>query len=193
MWKRSILFGWLAAAGFLVPAARAETINLDCTETLPAPDESGATAAEHRIAIAEGDSATLTFEGPWGTIVLRARINRLQDASMPDAIAVNAFGEASLRMPVKADVDACMAEARTRNPEYFEGDEINDFIAIGCRNKAALTPEPVPVTISVEVAIFDPPEVASFFVERAYAGDDENARRLYGVASLPPWNCRMVQ
>jgi hypothetical protein len=135
------------------------------------------------------DPATLTMEGPWGAVMLPARVKRLGDNSMPNAVAINAFGEAATRMPLKADVDACMKEAREKNPEYFEGDEINDFIALGCRSKASLTAESVAVTISVEVAIFEPPEVASFFVERAYAGDDANAKRLYGVASIPPWNC----
>lgn len=181
-------YALIAAALFTGSAAAAQAaapIVLSCTEPLPLSE----VVVQHAVTLTEGAAASLAIEGPIGPIGLPARIERPEGTGM---LLVNAEGPALTPMPDKADVDACLAAHRKSSPDLFAGGEINDSLAMGCRLKARPTAAPVPVHMKVTMIMFSAAAVDQFFVERAYAGDDEAATRLYGVASFPMWSCKVL-
>lgn len=184
---------WAAfACGALLPlAAQAVPMTLSCEEPLVDTKMQSAGTANHMIVIEPDPPASLTLRGPWGENRLPAQMQKSAYGGAPNAMSVRASGPAMTPMPEKADVDACLSDARMKRPELFEGGEVNASLAQGCRLRARSTSAPVPVQLSVVMTMLDPPNVDSFFVERRYAGDEQKAADIYGTRSFPEWKCRV--
>jgi hypothetical protein len=180
----------LALALFAAAPASAETIALRCEAEPAGRNLRPASKSEHRVVIETAAPASLKIAGPWGDIPLPATVSSRDSPGHGKVVGVRAFGPAATTMPVKGDVDACLARNRKSRPDLFEGGEVNASLAMACRATAASTPGPVPINMSVEVALLGP-EVLSFYVERSYVGDDAKAAEVYGVQSFPPWDCKI--
>ena len=108
---------WLAIlvslSAMFVGNARAETVNISC-------DSAGETAPAKLLLTYEGGaSGTLTVQAPFGTLSLPAtKENRqdVEDGEKLTATGIRAFGSATVTMPDKAAIEACVAKnlARTK-------------------------------------------------------------------------------
>lgn len=184
----TLLLGFVLVIGMMSctsTSSHGEPITLTCQEEQIGQDGQSAGKAEYTVVIERGSSATLTLGGPYGNVRLPAMVEEKENQ-----LGARASGPAKMRMPLKSDIDACLAQKRSTNPQAFEGDEMNAFLVRGCQLSAGITPEPVPVTLSVTVTIIEKPD-AQVFTQRRYAGDDEKAAQLYGVDSFPMPQCKV--
>lgn len=172
-------------------AAHAVPITLTCEEPLVDSKMQSAGVATHTVIIEPAPPASVAIRGPWGDNRLPAQLQTSAYGGAPNAMSVRAAGPAMTPMPEKADVDACLSDARMKRPELFEGGEVNAALAQGCRLRARSTSAPVPVQLSVVMTMLEPPNVDTFFVERRYAGDDPKAAEIYGAKSFPEWKCHV--
>ncbi len=169
----------LAGLGVAAPA-RAEVVRLACTE---APGQ------VHGLVL-DTEARRLTVDGVWGKVVLPAVVQPMGPGNA--ALAVRATGPATTPMPVKSEVDACLAVARQQTPAAFAADGgVSHAVVEGCRGRARRAPASVVLRAEL-VMMMQPPRVESILVKRRHASDSGRAAELYGVSSLPMWQCRVA-
>ncbi|MBK7974284.1 MAG: hypothetical protein IPK07_13740 [Deltaproteobacteria bacterium] len=153
--------------------ARAEKLVLACQED---DIKGGPTAPPlvQTIVIETGGSPSVQVKAPYGTLELPARV-----VANDVGTHVTAAGAAKARMPMRKDVDACLAKEKPPAP----GQPLDAWAAQTCRLHAASTPEPVAVEVSVDITILEGDVTAT--VERSYAGDDRAAAERYAMPSRP--------
>jgi hypothetical protein len=130
----------------------------------------------------DGDArGTLTLKSADGEMDLKATYIE-QDA---DNWGINGVGPASLIMPDKAAMEACLAAKG--KPGDLQDADILTVLVLGCQStvKASATP----VAISAEVEIADTDGELDTFVTRKYADASPVAGGHIELASVPPPVC----
>jgi hypothetical protein len=126
--------------------------------------------------LVERSPGSLTVQLPSAEISLSADVREYEGM-----ISARASGPATAAMPDRGEVDACLAKLKQANPEAFaEGD--NAYLAQTCKAGARMT-EPVPVTVNVELAVFEAPD-AMLTMTRRYADEDGALAETHGVDTI---------
>jgi hypothetical protein len=127
------------------------------------------------------DGDAMKLDGPFGTASLSAQVEEREGM-----IGIRAAGDATVPMPDKAAVDACIDQQKSKQPEAFE-DGRNEYLELGCKSEAKVT-EPVPVRMNVELVVIEKPE-AMLTMTRRYAEEEGTAAELHGVDMIG--SCKM--
>ncbi len=134
----------------------------------------GNQTGEVTVTVTKDDPASMRLQGLLGEVTLPARIEEREGM-----VGASAYGTVKMTMPARAEVDACLEAERKKQPGAFE-DGQNAYLALVCRGQASTTPEPVEVTLSVEVIVMEPPS-AMATITRRYADEEGPAAENHGV------------
>lgn len=173
--------GLLAAA----PAANAETLQFDCKEEQF--DSSGTPAGFAEM--------TVVYEGDdQGTLALKARMGEMKLAATRQrkvqAIAISASGSASVVMPEKAALEACIAGKA--KPGDMEDPNTVTYLVAGCQDTVPKTSAPVPVDAAVDITVLDPP-AADVFIRRTYVEKSNVPGDHIEIDSFPMPQCTLEE
>ena len=176
----------LALAGVIVAPAAAETIVISCDADLmfKAPEMTLVYEGE-----AEGTlSVTASFGEMNLTATMESREGTDETGEALSATGIRAFGPASLLMPDKATIEACI---RGKLPPDQLGDsDIVLFTAMGCAGEAPAGVEPIAVNASAEIALLPDGDVY-VGVTRTYAEPTELAGGTIALEAYP--NCSIEE
>jgi hypothetical protein len=105
-----------------------------------------------------GASGTLTVKAPFGEMSLPATKEQREDGEGGKNLAatgIRAFGPASVIMPDKAAIEACVAQ-KLKLDEAQDEDIVATVLG-SCAEAAAPSKEPIAIKATVETGIYDPP------------------------------------
>jgi hypothetical protein len=163
MWNVLKKLGYLAALAAFPAAAFAETVTLQCVQNTigaRAPAEGGAAANPNTamtITYSGDASGTLTLKGAFGDMSLpatkqirRGSVEGFNGGKEYSAIGIQGGGPATVTMPDKAAVEACVTGKPV--PEGLSAED-NVFMALmQCTADAPPGKAKVPIAASVEIA-----------------------------------------
>jgi hypothetical protein len=146
----------LAAIIFLVAViggpVHAETLKILC-------EDAGEKApAKLTLTYNGGASGTLDVQAPFGEMSLPATKEEredIEDGEKITATGIRAFGPATVTMPDKAAIEACV-KGKLR-PEEFQHEDIVATVLSPCAQAASPSKEPIAIKATVEIGIYDPP------------------------------------
>jgi len=142
----------------------------------------------------DGDaSGTLKVKGAFGEMALPAtRDEREGEVDGMDlrATGIRAFGAASVFMPDKAAIEACVA--KKLKPEEAADEDIVSTVLGSCAAAAPIGKAPIPIKVRVEIGVFDPPSV-EVFVTRSFLEKSSLPGGTLSIESLPPPVCSLMQ
>jgi len=148
----------------------------------------------------EGDeSGTLKLNASFGEMELRATLATREaevDGMQLKATGIRAFGPATVAMPDRAAIEACIA-AKTK-PNQIGDTDIFALLLESCRPAAPLAKAPVEIEASIEVAMMpaesegQPPEV-EVYIKRTYLEESDVPGGTFAIESFPPPRCTLAQ
>ncbi len=159
---------WLVVLAVTLPsgAARGEERSFTCPlDQFEGYRDTGLTGAVTIVARTDG-AGTIELQGPLGEIALPATRIVVEDTTF----FAEGGGTAEMRMPDRAAVDACIAEAERKDPRIMRSRRDADVLR-ACKEAAPLSADPVSTILYVSVIQMAPAE-ATAFIKRAYAGED---------------------
>ena len=175
-------------AALILPAqALAATHTFDCT--LPAFDAGGLPAGTHPLMLTfDGDASggTLAVKSPWGDMSF-ANVRLAGDPA--GDFGVRASGPATILMPDKAAMEACLAD-RGKGEEKTDADLLALFIQ-GCATRVAEGPAPVAASVTFEISVID--GAPNIFFTRRYVDKSPVAGDTIEVASFPLPTCALAK
>ena len=138
-------------------------------------------------------SGTLSVASSLGEMALPATKSERHgevDGQDVAVVGIMASGPASLLMPERSAIEACIA-GKAQGDAAQDPDMVTMFID-SCRREAPLGKAPVPITAKVEIAIMEAPDVYAYFVF-TYEDRSPVPNGHIAVESLPPPNCTLAQ
>lgn len=167
--------------------AHAETVTLKCEG-----NEFG--KSYEMTMIYNGDSRTLKITGAFGEMTLpaakKAREAGSADGGKINAMEIWASAEASLVVPEKAAIEACI---KSKLPPDQAADPDIVFSTIpSCAAAAPPTPQPIPVKVYAEIGILDAQTIFVTF-KRTYLEQTALPDGKLVLEPLPPPNCILTQ
>jgi hypothetical protein len=151
---------------------------------------------------------TAVYSGePSGTLKLKASFVEIElpatmetreseaDGMHLKATGIRAFGPATVIMPDRSAIEACIASKT--EPEQVGDEDIFSLLLESCRPSAPLVANPIPVKLSVEIAIMDADDVGQepdveVYVKRTYLEKSDVPGGTFAIESFPPPRCALV-
>jgi hypothetical protein len=159
----------------------AQTLSIECKAT-----ESSFPAM---TLVYEGAAeGTLTIASSLGEMALPAtRAERTGEAG--SVVGIRAFGEASILMPERTSIEACLEKRADRDA----GDADLIMMSIdSCRREAPLGASPVAITANFEVATLGSPDAYVYFTF-SYVDKSSVPGDHISIESLPPPHCTVTE
>lgn len=148
----SVLAGFVCLLALLSGSAQAEMIKILC-------EDAGKTApGKLSLSYEGGASGTLTVKAPFGEMTLPATKEEREDVEEGEkltATGIRAFGPATVTMPDKAAIEACIAQKL--KPDEAQDEDIVATVLGSCAQAVASSKGPVAIKATVEIGIYDPP------------------------------------
>jgi hypothetical protein len=171
-------------AGESVSALRAETIKVTC-------DGKEFDKSYALEMVYDGDDrGTLKVTGSYGDMSVPAAKNVREgadeDGNKITATNIWGSGDVTLVMPDEAAIEACVRQKLT--PEQMADSDIVFSTIFPCAASAPATAQPIPVKVSIEISIFEPPS-AMVNVKRTYAKGTTLLGGTITLEPLPPPSC----
>jgi hypothetical protein len=175
---------FLTLAGAVVAPASAETIAIAC-------DANPTFNAPAMTLVYDGEAeGTLTITAPFGEMSLPGTMESRQgtdENGQPlSATGIRAFGPASVRMPDKAAIEACVRGQLS--PDFLADSDIVFMTVMGCASDAPLGTKPIEINASVEIAL-EP--IVFVGVTRTFAEPTELAVGSIALEAYP--NCSLQE
>lgn len=173
----------LLSTGLFACSAGAEPVSLTCEER-----DAGQTS--QMTMIYEGDAqGTLKVKGSFGEMALPASKETREgevDGKKTSVMGIRASGPATVLMPDKAAIEACVTGKL--DAEQIKDEDIVFATMSGCRAEAPLSKAPIAINAMVEIAALEPPG-AYVFMTRTFVEPTTLPGGKITVDSLPPPNC----
>jgi hypothetical protein len=148
----SVKAGFVCLLALLSSTAQAEPINILC-------EDAGEKTPAKLTLTYEGDSSgTLTVKAPFGEMSLPATKEQredVEDGEKLTATGIRAFGPATVTMPDKAAIEACVKGKL--KPDEAQDEDIVATVLGSCAQAALPSKEPIAVKATVAIGIYDPP------------------------------------
>jgi hypothetical protein len=187
MSKRQALVYWcaLGALGLILSVpAYADRLTVTCEDTQ-------ASRAGKMSLVYEGEaSGTLNVKGAFGEMTIPAtkaeRTDEYEGRKLK-AVGISAFGAATVAMPDRRALEACIAE-RTK-PRTARDADLYTLNLLACRERI---PEGTPAAVKARVDIsIDEPPLANVFVSRTYQERSNVPGGTIAIESVPPPACHL--
>ncbi len=183
--RASILLLALIGTGVsLSSAVHADTLTINCVE------KSFGKTSDLTLIYEGSDSGTLTIKAPYGEMALPANKEERTDENGAKVTGVRASGPATVLMPDKAAIEACVKGKL--KPEQAADEDIVSTVIGSCAADAPIGKEPIPIQGYAEIAIMEPPP-AYVFITRTYVESTTLAGGKIKLDTLPPPNCSLAQ
>lgn len=184
--RASLALGLLLLIGGCTAGGAVETMSVACE-----PAMSGFPAMS---LVYEGDeSGTLKVSGEFGEMTLPATKSERTgevDGEELSVTGIQAFGQASVLMPERTAIEACIA-GQAKGDAAQDPDMVMMF-ADSCRREAPMGTAPVPITAKIEIATLDAPDIYAYFVFIYEEKSDVPGEHIT-IESLPPPSCVLAQ
>ena len=165
-------------------AVHAETLTFDCE------DKSLGKTSDLSLVYEGEDSGTLKIKGSYGEMALPANKEDRTDDSGAKVTGIRASGPATVLMPDKAAIEACVTGKL--KPEELQDKDIVYLAISSCAVDAPIGKEPIPIKAYAEIAVMEPPS-AYVFVTRTYVESTTLAGGVIKLDTVPPPNCHLAQ
>lgn len=173
-------------------AAASATLTFKCEEQDPG-------APAEMIAVYDGEaSGALKLKASFGEIELPAtmetRTREIEGMELK-ATGIRAAGPATVTMPDRAAIEACIA-SKTK-PDQAGDEDIFSLLLESCRPAAPLGKTPIEIKASVEIAMMhaeeagQPPDV-EVYVKRTYLEKTAVPGGTFAIESFPPPKCALA-
>jgi hypothetical protein len=184
MLRASTLLLALFGAGLLSASVHAETLTFNC-------EDKSLGKTSNLALVYDGDSSgTLKIKGSYGEMTLPASKEDRTDESGAKVTGIRGSGPATVLMPEKAAIEACVNGKL--KPEELKDEDIVYVAISSCAAAAPIGKEPIPIKAYAEIAVMEPPS-AYVFVTRTYADSTTLAGGVMKLDTMPPPNCTLAQ
>jgi hypothetical protein len=181
----SLLLALIGTGVSLSSTVHADALTINCVE------KSFGKTSDLTLTYEGSDSGTLTIKAPYGEMALPAnKEERTDESSGAKVTGIRASGPATVLMPDKAVIEACVKGKL--KPEEAADEDIVYTVIGSCAADAPIGKEPIVIQGYAEIAIMEPPS-AYVFITRTYVESTTLAGGKIKLDTLPPPNCSLAQ